>query len=191
VRAALAAAALVAVLGGGIVLSVPPRLPDFAFVNQDGRVVRRQDLRDRVTVVAVFFTRCAESCPLVIARLTHVQGDLRRAGLAPVVRFVSITVDPATDTPATLARYAAQVGADTRSWDFLTGPPEEIARVLGAVGVAVSGAVGRIAHGDLLLFLDARGRIVGRARGADLEPSVIVARIRRAVVRSGLAGPTS
>ncbi|MGZ5455354.1 MAG: SCO family protein [Thermoanaerobaculia bacterium] len=41
------------------------------------------------------------------------------------VRFVSISVDPARDTPAVLSQYAARVRNDPR-WTFLTGDRDAI-----------------------------------------------------------------
>jgi len=41
------------------------------------------------------------------------------------VRFVSISVDPARDTPPVLAEYARRVRNDPR-WVFLTGTKEQI-----------------------------------------------------------------
>jgi cytochrome oxidase Cu insertion factor (SCO1/SenC/PrrC family) len=41
------------------------------------------------------------------------------------VRLVSITVDPAYDSPAILNEYAGNWGADLQKWHFLTGPATE------------------------------------------------------------------
>lgn len=186
-RLALTAAFLSGLLAGCAPRGEPARLPPFALVNQDGRPVRTEDLRGRVTVLTVMFARCAESCPLVTARLVRAQAELRAAGLTGRVRFVSITVDPLVDAPAILARYAARVGADTSAWDFLTGPPEQVQRLVHGLDVPATNEGGRIGHGDVVLVVDAGGRIVERAAGTALAPSAIVARIRRAVARDASA----
>lgn len=46
------------------------------------------------------------------------------------IRLVSVTVDPAYDSPPILKEYAALWGADLSTWYFLTGPPDETLSVI-------------------------------------------------------------
>src|SRR5690606_168937 len=55
--------------------------------------------------------------------LTTQMANLHRRIDSPDVRFVSVSVDPATDTPERLREYAARFRADTSRWSFLTGDP--------------------------------------------------------------------
>ena len=59
--------------------------------------------------------------------MAAVQTDLQAYG---DLRSVSITVDPLTDTPALLSRYAERYGADPERWLFLTGELREIRRIV-------------------------------------------------------------
>ena len=161
-RAHLALAIAPLVLLAACSGAVPRRLPDFALVNQAGHVVRADDLRGRAAVVSFVFTACPEVCPLVTAELARAQAGARSAGLASTVRFVSITVDPQGDTPEVLGRYAARVGADTSTWDFLTGAPAEVGGILGELGVFTADERGRLTHGTLVLVVDPERRIVRR-----------------------------
>jgi cytochrome oxidase Cu insertion factor (SCO1/SenC/PrrC family) len=49
------------------------------------------------------------------------------------VNFISISVDPATDTPAELKKYAARFKAKP-GWYFLTGSKENLDKVLHKLG---------------------------------------------------------
>jgi protein SCO1/2 len=71
-------------------------------------------------VADFIFTRCGGACPAMTARMARLRREL-----PDDVRFVSFTVDPATDTPEVLARYAANFKADTR-WRFVTGPQKDL-----------------------------------------------------------------
>ncbi len=42
------------------------------------------------------------------------------------VRLVSLSIDPVTDTPAVLGKFAARFQADTNRWLFLTGDRREL-----------------------------------------------------------------
>jgi len=155
-----------------------PTLPSFTLTNQSGQIVRSDDLRGTVAVVNFIFTSCGDVCPLVTAQLVRVQARVLSEGLGARVRFVSITVDPAVDTPEALQRYAAVYGANLATWHFLTGPASDIDRLTQAVGV-LSGTTGRIGHTNLLLFVDAQGRIAARETSVELDPDRMLPKIRR------------
>lgn len=173
---ALAAAALVfAVVGCG---SPPAPLPSFTLTNQSGETVGTDTLRGYATVMTFVFTSCPDVCPLLTAQLTRVQAETKAEGLDARVRFVSITVDPARDTPDVLTRYAAGHGADLASWHFLTGSPDAVSRVTREIGV-LTGVGDKIGHSNLVLFVDGQGRIVERYTGIELEPARVLPKIRR------------
>jgi protein SCO1/2 len=99
-------------------LQVFGALPDFSLIERTQRRVTRADLLGTVWVANFIYTHCTDTCPLQSARMATLQRDFRgEQGL----RFLSITVDPKRDTPAVLAKYAAQFDADRDRWLFLTG----------------------------------------------------------------------
>lgn len=87
------------------------------------------ELFDAAPLVMTFaYTTCESICPLGNA----VMADLD--AMAPAgFRMVTVTIDPANDTPARMARAAAEYGASDR-WLWLTGKREDIGRLLRAVG---------------------------------------------------------
>jgi protein SCO1/2 len=88
-----------------------------------------------------------------------VQQALKEAGLwGKRVEFVSITLDPARDRPEVLAAYARAFDVDTAAWHFLTGPPDDVARVIAAWGMWVKpGPAGTLDHPSRIFLLDPRG----------------------------------
>jgi cytochrome oxidase Cu insertion factor (SCO1/SenC/PrrC family) len=107
-----------------------PRLwavPDFALIERSGRSVTRADLLGKVWIASVIFTRCVEECPLVSGHMARLQDVLTAE---PDVRLVSITVDPAYDTPEVLTRYAQSFAAQPQRWFFLTGDKATIYRLV-------------------------------------------------------------
>lgn len=179
----VAAGAALTLLAGCSAGPASRRLPDFALINQSGQVVRAEDLRGRAAVISFIFTTCHDVCPLVTAQLARTQADARAAGLGAAVRFVSITVDPNTDTPAVLQRYAARFEADMRTWDFLTGPPDEVARVLRAMRVFAEVEGGRLGHATVVLLVSPRGEVVQRYTDVDRLHVRILDGLRRLEAR--------
>jgi protein SCO1/2 len=85
---------------------------------------------------------------------------------APLIVFISVTVDPERDTPEVLKEYAQAFGADPTGWFFVTGPPDFIRDVTRRYGVFASKAEnGNIDHTFLTSIIDPRGIL--RVQGAD------------------------
>jgi len=99
---------------------------DLPLVTQDGEEVRFYSdvLAGRVVLISSFYTECQGVSPRqaeVLAGLQEMLGEQ----MGRDVLFVSITVDPATDTPEVVRDYAREVGAGP-GWIFLTGKPENV-----------------------------------------------------------------
>jgi protein SCO1/2 len=97
-------------------------VPNASLVDEAGKPVQLDAMKGSVTVYNFIFTHCTGTCPIMTNNMRGLTPLIDRD--APV-RFVSITVDPARDTPAVLAAYAQRVRNDPR-WTFLTGDRDTI-----------------------------------------------------------------
>jgi protein SCO1 len=157
----------------------PRELPAFALTDQSGRAVRAEDLRGHALIVSFIFTTCVEACPIITAQLVRVQAEAHRGGLTNRLRFVSISIDPVTDTPERLRAYAVAYGADLGSWSFLTGSPDEVAQLMRALEVGTAPGKRGLAHESPIIFVDMRGRIVERQDALALVPERTIATLRK------------
>jgi cytochrome oxidase Cu insertion factor (SCO1/SenC/PrrC family) len=98
------------------------RFPEFALVDQDGEPVDQSVLDGRVTAVDFIFTSCPLQCPAMTGAMWQLSEDLK----GTPVRFLSMSIDPAHDTPERLREYAAGYGVDTGRWLFLTGDKDVV-----------------------------------------------------------------
>jgi len=110
-------------------------IPDIEVLDQNGRKIHfYTDLVKGQTVVINFiFTTCTTICPPLGATFARVQKELGDK-VGRDVRFISISVDPATDTPERLKAWGAKFHAGD-GWTFVTGNKpqvDELLRVLGA-----------------------------------------------------------
>jgi protein SCO1/2 len=141
--------------------------PAFRLTDQSGKPLALADLRGKVVLLDFVYTHCPGPCPV----LTGLHADLQRSlgpALGQRVHFVSITLDPARDTPEALAAYARARGADLSTWSFLTGPPDQVADVVKRYGVGtVMNPNGTIYHLVVTFVIDGDGRIVDRWMGLD------------------------
>jgi len=140
----------------------PPILrqaPAYVLTATDGRTVSSADLAGKVRLETFIYTRCQDACPLVSAKLARLQRRLAtRRLLGARVLLASITLDPAHDSPAVLARYAAGLGADPRAWLYLRGTPAETRRLRAAYGDPARPGQ-ELAHADLIFLIDGENRV--------------------------------
>jgi protein SCO1/2 len=126
------------------------------------------------------YTRCpvANMCPLSTSKMMATQALARELGV-PGIEFVSITLDPAHDTPGVLREYANDRGIDTGNFSFLTGPEPAIRDLLTQFGVIAEFKGEILDHTLATLLIDEKGRIAWRADGSQWQPKEFVERMRR------------
>lgn len=162
-----------------------PRLwpvPAFTLTDQQGRPFGSADLQGRAAVASFIYTHCPDSCPLLTARMAQVQRTLQAEQLLGTkVQLLSVTVDPARDTPAVLAEYAARFRADPEAWRFLTSStPDDVYAVLEGfklntreVARASAGA-DVVPHSNRFAVIDPRGSVRATLRGDEVDPDEVV-----------------
>lgn len=101
-------------------------IADFTLTNQNGHAVSLADLRGRVWVADIIFTRCPGPCLKMTRQMKELQDALPPDSRA---QLVSLTTDADFDTPTVLKAYAERFRADTNRWMFLTGPKRAIANL--------------------------------------------------------------
>ena len=104
-------------------------------INQDGETVRFFDdvLKDKVVVINFIFTNCEGACPLITHKLTLVRDGLE-GNIGNPIQFVSLSLDPARDTPAAMKEFAKTHNADHDGWVFLTGKSENLDNIIKRLG---------------------------------------------------------
>jgi protein SCO1/2 len=142
-------------------LSVIAPAPDFTLFDTAGNTVRLSDYRGRVVVLAFVFTSCPGVCPVISRQMAALQAELKKPGLFPQrTCMLSVTVDPETDTPEVLTKYAESFGADPSGWRFLRDEPDRLKKVLARYDEWTRLLPkGEIDHPARVYLLDQRGRI--------------------------------
>ena len=154
--------------------------PEFALTDHRGQSVSLASFRGRPAVVTFVYADCHASCPLLIARLKALE-----ARSAPDVAFIAISLDPQRDTPASLAGAAVRWELGPR-WHLLTGAPAAVKGTLSAYGVQYAPLPdGEIAHENLVLIVDRRGRLAFTYRGLAHPEDGQVADVARLAAERG------
>lgn len=149
-----------------------PHLPDLALLDHRGEPQRLLPLFAAGPVAVNFiYTGCASFCPPQTAIFRQLQ-DLLDVPPRLAGTLLSISIDPLSDTPAALARYAARFEARlgvSEHWLMLTGSPAQIDAVLAGFGLHAAALVDHPAQVWVGHAARARWtRTLGLASAADL-----------------------
>jgi protein SCO1/2 len=97
--------------------------PRFNLINQDSIAVSDIYFNEKVYVVEFFFSTCPTICPKMNENMLEIEKNFltnKDFGI------VSITINPANDTPSVLKTHAEHLGVTHKNWQFLTGDKEYI-----------------------------------------------------------------
>jgi protein SCO1/2 len=108
--------------------------PDVPLTSADGTTTRLGAIlgEDGPLFLQFIFTSCTAVCPVMSNSFAAAQSRLESDDARP--RFVSISIDPAYDTPARLREYARRFHASGH-WQFFTGKSDDIAAVQKAFAI--------------------------------------------------------
>jgi protein SCO1/2 len=116
-------------------IKVLPRIrlaPGFTLTDQNGQRLTSEDMRGTVVLYNFLYTGCGAECERMNATMQEVQQRLIGMDLGGLpVEFVTISFDPANDTPEVLQRYAENLGADSSQWRFATGEEARLKQLIG------------------------------------------------------------
>jgi protein SCO1 len=158
-------------------------VPDTAFVDQDGRKRRFSGFKGSPVVMTFIYTKCPlpTFCPLMDRHFASMQKPLKAEPALAKVHLVTVSFDPATDTPPVLKAHAQQVEADLSRWTFLTGDRDEVDRFAARFGVSVERAMNDardITHNLRTVIVDADGRLAKVYVGNEWTPDQVLADLR-------------
>ncbi len=156
-------------------LPVIGQVEPFTLTNQLGAAAGLPDLKGKVWVADIIFSRCMGPCPRMTEKMAELQKTFANRD---DFRLVTLTTDPEYDTPPVLKTFSEKFNAEPGQWFFLTGPKAEIRQL--AQGSLKLGAEEKskaeqenpndlFIHNTVFILVDKHGRMRGQAYES-LEP---------------------
>jgi protein SCO1 len=160
--------------------------PDFALTNQDGKSISLPQYQGRALLITFIYTRCP--LPDYCTRMSTNFAALARAlsddaDLSKFTHLLSITLDPAYDTPKVLRSYGA---AHTEKyeqekfarWELATGQPAEIKRLATFCGLTYMQEGDQIIHALRTALIGPDGKLIKIYRGNEWKPEDVLNDLR-------------
>jgi protein SCO1/2 len=165
-------------------------VPDFALLDQSGRRIHLRSFHGDALLLTFIYTRCpfVDFCPKVSDNFAHMYAMLRKeTGPASRIRLLSVSFDPAHDTPAVLRQYAASFSHTTGTnrpfdrWEFAAAPEKKLPEIAKFFGLYYNAADAQITHSMSTSLISPDGKIVAWFHDNDWNPSDLMADATKAL----------
>ncbi len=118
-------------------------VPDFSLTNQDGKPISIKDFRGKALAITFIYSKCPlpDYCIRMSTNFSDLANQLKTdAALKDKIRLLSISFDPANDTPAKLRSYGiGYLGNDPKTkfdvWQLAVGKDEEVRKIADFFGL--------------------------------------------------------
>ena len=145
-------------------------IADFAFTNQNGKLVTQKDYENKIYIADFFFTTCPTICPIMTKNMAGLQDKLMAD---KDVMLLSHSVTPDIDSVAQLKKYAMEKGVKDSKWNLVTGDKREIYELARKSYMAVKtdgdGGPYDMIHTENFILVDKERRIRGFYDGTNSE----------------------
>ena len=151
-------------------------VPDAQLTTHAGTPLQLSDLRGHRVVLTFIYTQCplSDYCLLMSANFARLQPQLAGTPGVPA-HLLSVSFDPANDTPETLRRYAEQYTDDLSNWTFATGDSAAVRHLAERFGVFYQVESDQIVHNLATMLIDEEGVVRHVWRGNEWTPEDVLA----------------
>ena len=160
-------------------------VPDTKLVDENNAARPLTSYKGHRVALTFMYTRCPQPdfCPLMDRNFAAIQGEIRKTPGLGDVRLVSVSFDPANDTPAVLKTHAKDLNADSAVWHFVTASQEDMkdfTKKFGVTAVPSDESPSVLTHNLSTAVIDADGTLVKIRPGNMWTPADLIADLKAA-----------
>ena len=159
---------------------------DSIWTTDVGTEVKLSALRGRPQVMALFYTNCQHSCPLIVKDMKAIEKGLP-INVRNKVDFLLVSIDPRRDLPEALRAFREKYALPVERWSLLRGAAKDVKKLADLMAfqydpVSNPDSNMQFAHSLLITVLNPSGEIVFQQTGTDNPRDEAVAAVLKMVV---------
>jgi len=163
-------------------------VPNFALRNQDDREIRIHNYRGKALLLTFIYTRCPvpDYCTLMSNNFAQIDRELGKdPELYARTHLLSVSIDPAYDTPKVLRSYGAAHTERYQNetfahWEFAAGTAEQVKGMAGYFGLTYFPEKDQIIHALRTVIVNPEGKVAKIYSGNEWQPDEVVEAMRKA-----------
>jgi protein SCO1/2 len=164
-------------------------VPDYRLINQDGKTIRLHDYKGKALLLTFIYTRCQDpnQCTLMSSNFAAIDQELQKQPeLYDKTHLLSISFDPAYDTPKVLRSYGASYTGkysdeNFAHWEFASGSADEVKGVAQFFGLKyfqdTPSGTEQVIHSLRTALIGPDGKVIKVYRGNDWKPDELLKEI--------------
>ncbi len=170
------------------------QVPDFKLRNQDGREIHLGQYRGKALLITFIYTRCPlpDFCPLVTRNFASINQQLSAdPALNAKTHLLSVSFDPAHDTPERLRAYGATyLSGDAKGafnhWEFAVPTQSELIAMAKYFDVGIThGDNDTINHTLSTTLIGPHGKVAQFYPGNEWTPAQVLADVKKLGANAG------
>jgi protein SCO1/2 len=164
-------------------------VPNFTLRNQDNREIHIKDYRGQALLLTFIYTRCPvpDYCTLMSDNFAQIDRALGQdPELYGKTHLLSISIDPAYDTPKVLRSYGAAHTERYQNetfahWEFAGGTNEQVKEIAQFFGLTYFPEKDQIIHALRTVIIDSHGKVAKIYGGNEWKVDEVVNQLRKTV----------
>jgi protein SCO1/2 len=166
-------------------------VPDIPMTNQDGKPVHFPQFHGKAVLITFIDTRCTDDCPIITGLFQKVDMLLRKNPRAyNGSRLITISIDPANDTPPVLRAYGLKYldgkASGFSHWEFTDMTPDNLKKLATAFGVIYRPSKDDIVHTMATALIGPDNTVLKIWGGDTWKPAVVAKAVADAEPGSGI-----
>ncbi|HUS11320.1 MAG TPA: SCO family protein [Pyrinomonadaceae bacterium] len=176
--------------------SAGTEVPNYRLINQDGKTIRLHDYKGKALLVTFVYTRCQDpnQCTLMSSNFAAIDQELQKQpALYDKTHLLSISFDPAYDTPKVLRSYGASYTGkysdeNFAHWEFASGSADEVKGVAQFFGLKyfqdTPSGTEQVIHSLRTAVIGPDGKVIKVYRGNEWKPEELLKDLEGAVANT-------
>jgi len=151
---------------------------------EEGDTIELKELNGKTLVMVMIYTTCKAACPRLVADMRNIEKQIP-AELLSDISFVLVSIDPETDTPERLKKFAIENLMDNEQWTFLQGSVNsvrEFANVLAVKYKQISPM--DFSHSNIISVFNPKGELIHQQEGLGVDNKETISKIKETVSAS-------
>jgi protein SCO1/2 len=144
---------------------------------EEGKTITLKDLKGKTLVVVMIYTTCKAACPRLAADMRNIEAKISEE-YKNDVSYILVSIDPKTDTPEKLKKFAIENYMDDDQWTFLQGTESgvrEFANVLAVKYKEISPL--DFSHSNIISVFNPQGELVHQQEGLGVDNKETIKKI--------------
>ncbi len=133
---------------------------------QNNETIKLKDLKGDVLVIVMIYTTCKAACPRLVADMRSIHAKVNDTS----TKYILVSIDPETDTPERLKKFAIENQMDNSQWTFLQGSVDDVREFSNVLAVRYQKISPLdFSHSNIISVFDRDGVLVHQQEGLGVD----------------------